>query len=117
MVSEKVKASFENAGKLDLKNIEVPVEAYFVIQSKGAARFMQHTEAPALKLDKAEAGSLAVTMFKSLSSDEEQGYFCEGFLKTSCLHYQDIISFLLFRVLLVSPIEKRLNLQKKLGPN
>ena len=79
MVSEKVKASFENAGKLDLKNIEVPVEAYFVIQSKGAARFMQHTEAPALKLDKAEAGSLAVTMFKSLSSDEEQGYFCEGF--------------------------------------
>ena len=73
MVSEKVKASFENAGKLDLKNIEVPVEAYFVIQSKGAARFMQHTEAPALKLDKAEAGSLAVTMFKSLSSDEEKG--------------------------------------------
>ena len=79
MVSEKVKASFENAGKLELKNIEVPVEAYFVIQSKGAARFMQHTEAPTIKLDKAEAGSLAVTMFKSLSSDEEQGYFCEGF--------------------------------------
>ena len=79
MVSEKVKASFENAGKLELKNIQVPVEAYFVIQSKGAARFMQHTEAPTIKLDKAEAGSLAVTMFKSLSSDEEQGYFCEGF--------------------------------------
>ncbi|MBT6437902.1 MAG: adenylate/guanylate cyclase domain-containing protein [Rhodobacteraceae bacterium] len=79
MVSDKVKASFENAGKLELKNIELPVEAYFVIQSKGAARFLQHSDTPALKLEKAEAGSLAVTMFKSLSSDEEQGYFCEGF--------------------------------------
>ncbi len=79
MVSEKVKASFENAGKLELKNIEAPVEAYFVIQSKGAARFMQPSEEPTVKLDKAEAGSLAVTMFKSLSSDEEQSYFCEGF--------------------------------------
>ena len=66
MVSDKVKASFENAGKLELKNIELPVEAYFVIQSKGAARFLQHSDTPALKLEKAEAGSLAVTMFKNI---------------------------------------------------
>jgi adenylate cyclase len=79
MVADKIKASFHPVGPLELKNIEIPVEAYFVIQSKGAARFIHHFDAPEIKLDKAEPGSLAVMVFKSLSNDEEQGYFCEGF--------------------------------------
>lgn len=95
MVSQKVKASFESVGTLELKNIEIPVEAYFVLQFKGAGRYHQHTEAPQIKIEKAEAGSLAVMMFKSLSTDEEQAYFCEGFS-------EDLISSLSqFRKLLV----------------
>ncbi|MAT00381.1 MAG: adenylate/guanylate cyclase domain-containing protein [Rhodobacteraceae bacterium] len=79
MVSQKVKASFESVGELELKNIEIPVEAFFVLQFKGAGRYHQHNDAPQIQIEKAEAGSLAVMMFKSLSTDEEQAYFCEGF--------------------------------------
>ena len=95
MVSQKVKASFESVGELELKNIESPVEAVFVLQFKGAGRYHQHNDAPQIQIEKAEAGSLAVMMFKSLSTDEEQAYFCEGFS-------EDLISSLSqFRKLLV----------------
>ena len=95
MVSQKVKASFESVGELELKNIEIPVEAFFVLQFKGAGRYHQHNDAPQIQIEKAEAGSLAVMMFKSLSTDEEQAYFCEGFS-------EDLISSLSqFRKLLV----------------
>ena len=95
MVGQKLKVSFEDAGELELKNIESPIQAYFVIQSKGATRYLQHTEPPQVKVDKAEAGSIAVMLFKSLSKDEEQTYFCEGFS-------EDLISALSrFRKLLV----------------
>ena len=50
MIGQKLKISFEDAGSLELKNIE-----------------------------NAEPGSIAVLLFKNLSSDEEQQYFCEGF--------------------------------------
>ena len=79
MVGQKLKVSFEDAGELELKNIDSPIQAYFVIQSKGATRYLQHAEPPQVKVDKAEAGSIAVMLFKSLSKDEEQAYFCEGF--------------------------------------
>lgn len=79
MVSQKVKVSFEPKGKLQLKNINTPVEAYFVIPFKGAGRFFQFSDEPQIKLEKAGPGSLAVMMFKNLSADEEQEYFCEGF--------------------------------------
>ena len=95
MVSQKVKASFESVGELELKNIEIPVEAFFVMQFKGAGRYHQHNDAHQIQIEKAEAGSLAVMMFKSLSTDEEQAYFCEGFS-------EDLISSLSqFRKLLV----------------
>ena len=95
MVSQKVKASFESVGELELKNIEIPIEAFFVLQFKGAGRYHQHNDAPQIQIEKAEAGSLAVMMFKSLSTDEEQAYFCEGFS-------EDLISSLSqFRKLLV----------------
>ena len=90
-----MKASFESVGELELKNIEIPVEAFFVLQFKGAGRYHQHNDAPQIQIEKAEAGSLAVMMFKSLSTDEEQAYFCEGFS-------EDLISSLSqFRKLLV----------------
>ena len=79
MVSRKIQVSYQDAGELVLKNIEHPVQAYFVIQKRGAERYVQHTEAPQVKVERTEAGSLAVMLFKNLSKDEEQAYFCEGF--------------------------------------
>ena len=95
MIERKLKVSFEDAGELKLKNIDYPVTAYFVIPSKNDMRWSTIDEAPRIKVDKAESGSLAVMLFKSLSKDEEQEYFCEGFS-------EDLISALSqFRKLLV----------------
>ena len=79
MISQKIMVSFEDAGKLELKNIEHPVQAYFVIKGQGGVRYLQQAEAPQVAVEKAESGSLAIMLFKSLSTDEEQAYFCEGF--------------------------------------
>ena len=79
MVNQKLHVAFEDLGLLNLKNIEGPVQAYAVIESKGGGRFLQQLDAPQFLVEKAEAGSLAVMLFKSLSNDEEQAYFCEGF--------------------------------------
>ena len=79
MVSQKLQVSYEDAGELALKNIAHPVQAYFVIQKRGATRYVQHADAPQLKVERIESGSLAVMLFKNLSKDEEQAYFCEGF--------------------------------------
>ncbi len=79
MINQKIQVSFEDAGALDLKNISEPVQAYYVIQNKSGTRYVFHTDAPKIKVEKAEPGSLAVMLFKNLSNDEEQAYFCEGF--------------------------------------
>ncbi|MEE2746607.1 MAG: adenylate/guanylate cyclase domain-containing protein [Pseudomonadota bacterium] len=96
IIGGKLKVSFEDAGELELKNIENPVKAFFVIPSKGAIRWIHdNTEGPRVKIQKAEPGSLAVMLFKNLSKDEEQDYFCEGFS-------EDLISVLSqFRKLVV----------------
>ena len=74
-----IKVSYEDAGELDLKNIGRPIRAFHIVPCKGATRGLQHSaEKPAIKVEKAEAGSLAVMLFKNLSNDEEQEYFCEG---------------------------------------
>ena len=79
LINQKILVSFEDAGKLDLKNIVEPIQAYFVIQKKGGVRFNQYEDSPQIKVEKAEQGSLAVMLFKNLSKDEDQAYFCEGF--------------------------------------
>ena len=79
LINQKIRVSFEDAGKLDLKNIVEPIQAYFVIQKKGSVRFNQYEDSPQIKVEKAEQGSLAVMLFKNLSNDEDQAYFCEGF--------------------------------------
>ncbi len=79
LINQKILVSFEDAGKLDLKNIVEPIQAYFVIQEKGGVRFNQYEDSPQIKVEKAEQGSLAVMLFKNLSKDEDQAYFCEGF--------------------------------------
>ena len=95
MIERKLKISFEDAGELTLKNIDYPVKAYFIVPSKNDMRWSTLDEAPIVKLDKAEPGSLAVMLFRNLSKDEEQEYFCEGFS-------EDLISALSqFRKLLV----------------
>ena len=80
MVNLKVKVSYEDAGELDLKNIERPIKAYNVLKSKGATRrIVNSDEAPKIKFKNVPPGSVAVMLFKNLSKDEEQDYFCEGF--------------------------------------
>ena len=79
MIGQKIMVSFEDAGRLELKNIENPVQAYFVIKGQGGVRYLQQAETPQVAVNEAESGSLAVMLFKSLSKDEEQAYFCEGF--------------------------------------
>ena len=79
MINRKIKVSFENAGQLDLKNIDIPIEAFHVIESKGSHRYTHDAGEVRVKVKEAEPGSVAVMMFKNLSSDEEQNYFCEGF--------------------------------------
>ena len=79
LINQKIRVSFEDAGKLELKNIVEPIQAYFVIPKKGGVRFNQYEDSPQIKVEKAEQGSLAVMLFKNLSKDEDQAYFCEGF--------------------------------------
>lgn len=80
LVNMKVKVSYEDAGELHLKNISQPVRAYNVLKCKGATRGLVSADAkPKVAISSAEAGSLAVMLFKNLSNDEDQEYFCEGF--------------------------------------
>ena len=79
MINRKIMASFEDAGELELKNIDLPVKAFHVLENKGTPRFTQDSETIETVVKEAEPGSLAVMFFKNLSNDEEQEYFCEGF--------------------------------------
>ena len=87
MINRKIMVSFEDAGQLELKNIEFPIKAFHVIQSKGTPRWTQNSEKVQTEVKEPESGSLAVLHFKNLSNDEEQEYFCEGFS-------EDLISIL-----------------------
>ena len=79
MINRKIMASFEDAGELELKNIEFPVKAFHVLDNKGTPRFNQDSDTIETVVKEAEPGSVAVMFFKNLSNDEEQEYFCEGF--------------------------------------
>jgi len=79
MINRKIMASFEDAGDLELKNIEYPIKAFHVLDNKGTPRFNQDSETIETVVKEAEPGSVAVMFFKNLSKDEEQEYFCEGF--------------------------------------
>jgi|TARA_B110000495_G_C23042940_1_gene627194 TolB-like protein/class 3 adenylate cyclase/Tfp pilus assembly protein PilF len=80
MINRKIMVSFEDAGQLDLKNIEFPIKAFHVLQqNKGISRFTQDSETIQTEVKEAEPFSVAVMLFKNLSTDEEQNYFCEGF--------------------------------------
>ncbi len=79
MINRKIMVSFEDAGQLELKNIEFPIKAFHVIENKGTPRFTQDSNKIQTKVKVSEPGSLAVMLFKNLSNDEEQEYFCEGF--------------------------------------
>ena len=79
MINRKILVSFEDAGELELKNIEIPIKAFHVTENKGIARFTQDSEKIHTEVKKAEPGSVAVMFFKNLSADAEQEYFCEGF--------------------------------------
>ena len=79
MINRKIMVSFEDAGDLELKNIDFPIKAFHLIENKGTPRFTQDSAEIHTEVKEAEPGSLAVMFFKNLSNDEEQEYFCEGF--------------------------------------
>ena len=79
MINRKIMVSFEDAGQLELKNIEFPIKAFHVIDNKGTPRFTQDSNEIQTKVKVSEPGSVAVMLFKNLSNDDEQEYFCEGF--------------------------------------
>ena len=79
MINRKITVSFEDAGQLELKNIEFPINAFHVIPSKGTPRWTQKTDSLETEIKEPEPGSVAVLLFKNLSNDQEQDYFCEGF--------------------------------------
>jgi len=79
MINRKIMVSFEDAGDLELKNIEFPIKAFHVIENKGTPRFTQDSAEIQTQVKEAEPGSVAVMFFKNLSNDDEQEYFCEGF--------------------------------------
>ena len=79
MINRKIMVSFEDAGELELKNIEFPIKAFHVIENKGTLRFTQDSADIETQVKNAEPGSVAVMFFKNLSNNEEQEYFCEGF--------------------------------------
>jgi len=79
MINRKILVSFEDAGELELKNIELPIKAFHVLENTGIACFTQDSEKIQTEVKEAEPGSVAVMYFKNLSNDEEQEYFCEGF--------------------------------------
>ncbi len=80
LVNLKVKVSYEDAGELELKNIGRPIKAYNVLKCKGATRGVTSAlDSPVTKITEVKPGSVAVMLFKNLSNDDEQEYFCEGF--------------------------------------
>ena len=54
MINRKIKVSFENAGQLDLKNIDIPIEAFHVIESKGSHRYTHDAGEVRVKVKEAE---------------------------------------------------------------
>ena len=93
MINRKIMVSFENAGDLDLKNIDYPIKAFHVLQqNKGTPRFTQDSEKIHTIVNDKESGSVAVLFFKNLSKDEDQEYFCEGFRKTYYLCFPVLIN-------------------------
>ncbi len=73
------KVSYETL-RARIKNIGRPIKAYNVLKCKGAQRgFVSSEDKPKVEITSKEPGSLAVLLFKNLSNDEEQSYFCEGF--------------------------------------
>ena len=79
MINRKIMVSFEDAGDLELKNIEFPIKAFHVIENKGTPRYTQDSAEIQTQVKEVEPGSMAVMFFKNLSNDDEQEYFCEGF--------------------------------------
>ena len=48
-----------------------------IIENKGTPRFTQDSKEIQTEVKESEPGSVAVMLFKNLSNDEEQEYFCE----------------------------------------
>jgi adenylate cyclase len=70
---------FEGLGRLNLRNISRPVEAYLVKLDDKAGEFKSATARDALPLP--DKPSIAVLPFQNISGDPEQGYFADGMVE------------------------------------
>jgi adenylate cyclase len=100
-VDGKVKAQFDERGKLALKHIERPVETFFVSwQAQDWRRSVEQTQsddaagrgvAPALSLP--SKPSIAVLPFDNMSGDPEQEHFADGVVESITAALSRIRSF------------------------
>ena len=60
LINQKIQVSFEDAGMLELKNISRPIQAYYVIQNKSSTRYVLHMDAPQIKVERGNPGSLTM---------------------------------------------------------
>ena len=84
----RVKADFADLGRLELKNIERPVQAYAVRWDAGAwdlptpaAETSPAASAQAAPLPLPDKPSIAVLPFQNMSGDPEQEYFADGMVE------------------------------------
>ena len=81
MINRKIMASFEDAGNLELKNIDFPIKAFHVLDNKGTPRFNQDSETIETVVKTAEPGSVAVMFLKTLVKMKNKNTFAKVFLK------------------------------------
>jgi TolB-like protein/class 3 adenylate cyclase len=87
-VSGRVKATLEDLGTLELKNIERPVQAYLVkwhpedwkgaVAAQRAQPGIETSQPPGVPLPLPDKPSIAVLPFQNMSGDPEQAYFADG---------------------------------------
>jgi adenylate cyclase len=79
--SGKLKAGFVDLGRLSLKNIERPIQAYRVQTNGDGRQVSASASVPATPFALPDKPSIAVLPFQNMSGDPEQEYFADGMVE------------------------------------